>query len=98
MTRVVHVGFHLDRAGRDPAALLEAWPTLPGVASAFARQGVEVAVVQPAHEEARLTRDGATYRFVAERPALLRRAPAARAPSGRRPRRWWMPSPGWRRT
>lgn len=73
MTRVVQVGFHLDRAGRDPAALLEAWPTLPGVASAVARQSVEVAVVQPADREARLTRDGVTYRFVAERPALLRR-------------------------
>lgn len=73
MTRVVHVGFHLDRARREPDVLLDAWPTLSGVASAVARTGLELAVVQPARRDTTLTRDGVQFRFVAERPALLRR-------------------------
>ncbi len=73
MIRVVHVGFHLDRQRRPPEALLEAWPTLTGVATAVARAGLDVAVVQPAHRDATLERDDVTYRFVRERPALLRR-------------------------
>lgn len=71
--RVVHVGFHLDRHGREPDALLEAWPTLTGTASATAGAGAEVVVVQPAHREATLRRDGVEYRFVEERATRLRR-------------------------
>jgi glycosyltransferase involved in cell wall biosynthesis len=73
--RVVVIGFHLDRVGRAPEALLEAWPTLPGLASALARTGLDVSVVQPqpGPRAATIRRDGVVYRFVPERPALLRR-------------------------
>lgn len=80
MTRVAMVGFHLDRAGREPDALLEAWHTLPGVAGAVARAGVDVTVIQPAHRHASFERDGVAYRFVAERPALFRRGAGATRP------------------
>lgn len=73
MIRVVQVGFHLDRAGRSPDELLEAWPTLPGLASAVARAGTDVVVVQPARTDRTLERDGVTYHFVAESSALFRR-------------------------
>lgn len=78
MTRVVHVGFQLDRAGRDPEALLEAWPTLSRVAGAAAAEGFDVTVVQAAARDASLRRDGVVYRFVAERPALRRGPPGTR--------------------
>ena len=65
--RVVQVSFHHDRARRGAAALLDAWPTLTGVAAAVARAGVEITVVQAAHRTESVQRDGVTYRFVAER-------------------------------
>lgn len=71
--RVVHVSFHLDRARREPAALLDARPALTRLASALARKGLDVTVVQPAHRPAAIRRDNVSYRFVAERPAFLRR-------------------------
>lgn len=71
--RVVQIGFHLDRQGRRPEALLAAWPTLPGLASAVARDGFDVCVVQPAVQDTFLRREGVAYHFVRERPAVLRR-------------------------
>lgn len=82
MTDVVHVSFHLDRAGRPPEALLEAWPALPGCAVAAARAGVRVAVVQPAAVDALVVKDGVEFRFVRERPGL-RRGPAGTRPVAR---------------
>lgn len=73
MKRVVITSFHLDREKRQPEELLAAWPTLVGVAGAVARAGMDVGVVQPAHRDAVVRRDGVEYRFVKERPALLRR-------------------------
>lgn len=70
--RVVQVTFHADARGRDAAALLDAWPTLPGVASAARRAGVDVAVVQAAHRDETLDHDGVAYHFVddAHRPPV----------------------------
>jgi len=62
--RVVHVSFHLDVEQRDGAALLRAWPTLPAVASAVARAGVDVTVVQTAHKSETIQRDGVGFHFV----------------------------------
>jgi len=70
---VVQVGFHLDRADREPEELLDAWPTLSGVASTVSGSGVRVTVVFPARRDATLRHRGVEYRFVAERPAFLRR-------------------------
>lgn len=85
MSRVVLIGFYMDRAGRSPEALLDAWPTLPGLASALARVGFDTAVVQPAGRAAVLRRDGVEYHFVEERAARLPRggggARAVRSPA-----------------
>jgi glycosyltransferase involved in cell wall biosynthesis len=78
--RVVIIGFHLDREGRAPEALLDAWPTLPGLASAVARAGFRVSVVQPARRDAAFARDGVSYHFVAERPALYGRGTPGSVP------------------
>jgi glycosyltransferase involved in cell wall biosynthesis len=73
MIHVVQVGFHLDRREREPEELLDVWPTLSGGASAVSRNGVRVTVVYPAHRDAIIRHRGVDYRFVAERPAYLRR-------------------------
>ena len=62
--RVVQASFHLDAQHRDAESLLAAWPTLSAVASAAARAGVEVTVVQAAHRRQTLQRDGVTYYFM----------------------------------
>lgn len=63
---VVHVGFDTDPMRRDPEALLEAWPTLPAVAIACVNAGVRVDVVQPAHCDQLIERDGVAFHFVHE--------------------------------
>jgi glycosyltransferase involved in cell wall biosynthesis len=65
--RVAHVSFHADPQRRDAAALLEAWPTLSGVASGVSRAGVDVVVVQTAHTDQAVEREGITYSFVDDR-------------------------------
>ena len=70
--RVVHVGFDLDRQQREPEALLVAWPTLPAVAIACARAGVRVDVVQPAHRDQIIERDGVVFHFVEEKQLASR--------------------------
>lgn len=62
--RVVQVHCVIDAAGRSPADLLDAWPTMPLVASAAARAGAEVTVVCASNEAADFARDGVSYRFV----------------------------------
>lgn len=74
--RTVQVGWHLDARRRAPADLLDAWPTLAhAAAAAAARPGVDIAVVQPAHEDATVERDGVHFEFVrvAEVAAVRRR-------------------------
>jgi glycosyltransferase involved in cell wall biosynthesis len=62
--RVVQVSFHTDAERRRPETLLHAWPTLPAVATAAARAGVDVTVVQAAHHEAAIVQGGVTFHFV----------------------------------
>jgi glycosyltransferase involved in cell wall biosynthesis len=69
MPRVVQVSFHADTERRDGAALLRAWPTLPGVATAAARAGVEIVVVQRAHRDEVLEQDSVRFHFVADADA-----------------------------
>jgi glycosyltransferase involved in cell wall biosynthesis len=81
--RVVQVSFHVDAQERDAESLLRAWPTLPAVASAAARAGVKVAVVQAAHRPAVVERDGVVYYFVddtSRRPARVFDRVASLAP------------------
>ena len=85
MTRpiqVVQVNCHLDPARREPRDLLDAWPTLSHVAAATAGEEVRVSVVQSAHANTVIERDGVTYYFVADSadggsgrtPSALRRS------------------------
>lgn len=62
---VVQLSCHLDAERREPERLLAAWPTLSEVAAAVACTGARVSVVQAAHRDARLERDGVAYHFVA---------------------------------
>lgn len=82
--RVVQVGFDADPEGRTGAALLAAWPTLPAVASAVARAGARVTVVQRSARDEAMDHDGVRYRFVdaARRGAMdgVARAVAALRP------------------
>lgn len=55
-----------DAAVGDPAALVDRYPTLTGLAAALADAGAGVNVVQRFSFEARLTRDGADYHFVTD--------------------------------
>ena len=72
--RVLHVSTFADPEGREPEELLEAWYTLAEVATAVARQGAAVTVVQAAARDAVLERDGVRYRFLATpAPRRLRR-------------------------
>ena len=67
--RVVQVSFHADERERDAETLLESWPTLLGTATAVARAGAEVTVVQAASRHQTVQRDGVTFRFVHD-PAI----------------------------
>jgi glycosyltransferase involved in cell wall biosynthesis len=62
--RVAHVSFHADAQRRGAEALLEAWPTLSAVASGVSRAGVNVVVVQTAHADETVQRDGVSFHFV----------------------------------
>ena len=71
---VVQVGFHVDARGRDPAQLLEAWPTLVDVAEAAQQDGLRVSVVQACHRAQTLHRNGVPYYFFAsatDAPGLI---------------------------
>jgi glycosyltransferase involved in cell wall biosynthesis len=60
----VQVSFHADAQRRHPETLLAAWPTLSGVAAGVARAGVDISVVQAAHRNQTLERDGVAFHFV----------------------------------
>jgi glycosyltransferase involved in cell wall biosynthesis len=77
---VVQVSFYVDRLGREPDALLEAWPSLVDVANAAAGAGAEVNVVQACRHEATLRRGPVTYHFVPPARSVLRRRIEAFAP------------------
>lgn len=72
---VVQVGFHVDAQGREPAKLLDDWPTLVDVAEAAQQGGVRVSVVQACRHKHTLNRNGVRYHFFADgedAPALIR--------------------------
>jgi len=62
--RAVQVSFHADRERRDGVSLLGAWPTLSAVAAGAANADVDVTVVQTAHADETLSRNGVAFRFV----------------------------------
>ena len=71
---VVQVGFYVDPRAREPAQLLEDWPTLVDVAEAARQGGLRVSVVQACHRAEVLHRNGVSYHFlagVADTPALI---------------------------
>lgn len=61
--RVVQLCLQRDAAGRDPAELLRAWPTMTLVAEAAADAGCRVAVVQASVQRETLLWRGLSYRF-----------------------------------
>jgi glycosyltransferase involved in cell wall biosynthesis len=72
--RVVQVGFQVDRLRREPAQLLEAWPSLVDVAEAARQASLQVSVVQACHRAQLLSCNGVRYHFFAEdedAPALI---------------------------
>lgn len=73
--RVVQVSCHVDPLGREPEALLRAWPTLRMVAEAASGAGLEVEIVQAASCDHELRRAEVGYHFVRESvPSSLRRS------------------------
>ena len=76
--RVTHISFHQDPGRRHPESLLEAWPTLLGVAAAVARAGGETSIVQASSREAVIVRDGVRLTFVADESSLFDRAMCGR--------------------
>jgi glycosyltransferase involved in cell wall biosynthesis len=62
--RAVQVSWHTDPQRRTPTALLAAWPTLVDAAAAGWRAGVDIVVVQAAHEDATIERAGVRFEFV----------------------------------
>ncbi len=64
--RVVQINCLVDTEDRTPQALLEAWPTLPAVATATARAGADVTILQASRTTDRYRSDGVAYHFVAE--------------------------------
>lgn len=72
---VVQVGFYVDPQRREPAQLLEAWPTLVDVAESARQGGMRVTVVQACHRPDILSRNGVRYHFLAsdaDAPTLIR--------------------------
>jgi len=64
MPGVVQISFYSDPAGRDPAALLQAWPTLVHVAEAASKSGVPVTVLQASSHRDSFARHGVDYHFL----------------------------------
>ncbi len=77
--RVLQVNCVIDEERRSPEALLDAWPTVAAIASATARAGADIRVLQASHRAAEHRRDGVAYRFVAE-PRLGRGSGSGFAP------------------
>jgi glycosyltransferase involved in cell wall biosynthesis len=74
-TRVALVLPYYDpRAGEDPLAVLERFPTIPGIAAAEAERGMEVAAFQLFPRRADVAMDGAAFHFVPSPPPLRRAA------------------------
>ncbi|HEX6631491.1 MAG TPA: glycosyltransferase family 4 protein [Gemmatimonadaceae bacterium] len=72
---MTQVSFHCDAERRDAETLLRVWPTLPRVAIAAARAGVDVTVVQGAARRQTVVRDGVAFHFVDDARAMPARLP-----------------------
>lgn len=74
LLHVVQLGLQVDSQEREPAMLLEAWPTLVDVAEAARGAGLQVTVVQACSRAQILHRNGVRYHFFArgaDVPALI---------------------------
>ncbi|MEX2283313.1 MAG: glycosyltransferase family 4 protein [Gemmatimonadota bacterium] len=69
--RVVQASFYRDPDGRTSAELLETWPTLPQVAGAVARAGVDITVVQAHARQEQQSAHGVDIRFTPDVPAAI---------------------------
>ena len=69
MPRIVQVNLVYDPSANTPDALLDRYHTLTGVSSALKNAGADVHVVQRFRTDARVTRDGVSYQFVADAEA-----------------------------
>jgi glycosyltransferase involved in cell wall biosynthesis len=78
---VVQVNPYLDPEGREPEALLEAWPTLLAAAAAAVEAGVAVTVLQACHHPAAIERRGVRLRFLPPPDGTSGRRMARRAAS-----------------
>jgi glycosyltransferase involved in cell wall biosynthesis len=65
MLHVAQISFHVDSQRRAPEQLLIDWHTVADLARAAASAGLRVTVIQASMREARFTRDGAEYCFIA---------------------------------
>jgi glycosyltransferase involved in cell wall biosynthesis len=65
---VAQVSFFVDPQGRDPRALLEAWPSLVDVAQAPHAAGVRVSVLQASSRAASFAAAGVDYHFLVPPP------------------------------
>ncbi len=61
---VAQVSFFADPHGRQPAQLLDSWPSLGDVAEAVHGAGVDVSVIQACGHSERLERNGVRYHFL----------------------------------
>jgi glycosyltransferase involved in cell wall biosynthesis len=76
----VHVSFYSDVERRAPEVLIEAWPTLLGVAAGLVRAGVDTTVVQASAHCQTIERDGVRLHFVnGSRGELLHRVASLKA-------------------
>jgi glycosyltransferase involved in cell wall biosynthesis len=64
LLHVVQISFFNDPAGRAPAQLLEAWPSLVDVADAALQAGVRVSVVQACLHPQQVEHHGVRYYFL----------------------------------
>ena len=77
---VLQVNCTRDSRRRTGGDLLDAWPTLPSIASAVQEAGAQVTVVQSTDSDGTSERNGVRFRFVAE-PWLGGKPGAGYAPS-----------------
>jgi hypothetical protein len=76
---MVQLNCAYDHGVSDPAALLDRYHTLTGLSDALASAGVSMHVVQRFGSDARVTRNGITYRFICDGTTALP-SPSSAAP------------------
>src|SRR5579864_104451 len=71
------MGFYVDPHGREPARLLEDWPSLVDVAEAASKPAIRVSVVQACSRTEQFARNGVHYYFLPFNDASKGDAPLA---------------------